>query len=68
MNAPGGWLSGCVTAGSEGGDRVCPPVVEYGSTEQNEAASEVDGLSEDAVIVQMLSDYGVMREQVQACK
>jgi len=46
---------------------VCPPVVEYDDGFQARAAEEVQALSEGSVIVEMLSDYAVMREQARAC-
>ena len=61
------WLTGCATAGSDA-RAPCPPVVEYTSTEQARAADEVEALPEGAVIVRMLSDYAVLREQARACR
>jgi len=46
----------------------CPPVVEYTSAEQARAADEVEAMPEDAVIVRMLSDYTVLRDQARACR
>jgi len=46
----------------------CPPVVEYTSAEQARAADEVEELPEGAVIVRMLGDYAVLRDQVRACR
>lgn len=60
------WLSGCARVGSEAGV-PCPPVVGYSAEEQARAAVEVGALADDAVIVRMLSDYAVMREQARAC-
>ena len=60
------WLSGCVTAGSDT-RAPCPHVVEYTSAEQARAADEVDELPEGAVIIRMLSDYTVLRDQARAC-
>nr|WP_234219804.1 hypothetical protein [Ruegeria pomeroyi] len=60
-------LSGCVAGGFDSeGYGVCPPVVEYSREEQERAAEELDRLPEGAVIVEMLSDYAVMREQARA--
>jgi len=54
--------------GSEGvGSGACPPVVEYSRAEQVQAAAEVETLPEGAVVVRMLADYAVMREQARAC-
>ena len=61
------WLTGCATAGSETGT-PCPPVVDYTSAEQARAADEVEALPEGAVIVRMLSDYAVLRDQARACR
>lgn len=54
-------------AGSDAG-APCPPVVQYTAVEQARAADEVDALPEGAVIVRMLSDYAVLREQTRACR
>jgi hypothetical protein len=55
--------------GSEGvGSGACPPVVVYSGAEQAQAAVEVEALPEGAVLVRMLADYAVMREQARACR
>jgi hypothetical protein len=46
----------------------CPPVIDYSPVEQARAADEVDALPEGAVIVRMLSDYAVLRDQARACR
>jgi hypothetical protein len=46
----------------------CPPVVGYTADDQARAADEVDALPEGAVVVRMLSDYAVMRDQARACR
>lgn len=46
---------------------VCPPVVEYSREFQARAADELDLLPEASAIAEMLSDYGVMRDQARAC-
>ena len=61
------WLTACAMAGSEA-RMPCPPVVEYSAAEQAIAAAEVDNMPKDAVVVTMLSDYAVLRDQVQACR
>jgi len=61
------WLIGCARVGSEAA-APCPPVVEYSDTEQARAAGEVEALVDGAVIVRMLSDYAVMRDQARACR
>lgn len=59
-------LSACATAGSD--SAPCPPVVEYSPAEQTRAAAEVEALPESAVVVRMMSDYAVLRDQARACK
>lgn len=61
------WLNGCATGGSD--NRVpCPSVVEYNTAEQARAAAELEALSDATVIVRMLSDYAVLRDQARACR
>lgn len=60
------WLSACAMAGSES-KAPCPPMVEYSSGDLVRAADEVDALTEGAMVVRMLSDYAVMRDQARAC-
>jgi hypothetical protein len=50
------------------GPVVCPPVVEDSRDVQARAAEELDLLPEGSVIVEMLSDYAVMREQARGCR
>ena len=61
------WLTACAMAGSEG-QAPCPPVVEYSAADQTRAAAEVEALPESTVVVGMLSDYAVLRDQARACK
>jgi len=61
------WLSACATAGSDV-QVPCPPVVAYSVADQDRAAEEVETLPEGAVVVAMLSDYAVLRDQVRACR
>ena len=61
------WLTGCAMGGSDQPGQVCPPVVEYSAADQALAAIEVGGLPEEAIVVRMLSDYAVLRDQVLAC-
>lgn len=61
-------FSGCVAGGSDGdksGD--CLPVVQYSREEQARAAEELSMLPAESAIVEMLSDYAVIRAQVQGC-
>lgn len=61
------WLTGCGMGGSDT-RTPCPPVVDYTNAEQARAADEVAALPEGAAIVQMLSDYAVLRYQARACR
>ncbi len=61
-------LSACATVSSEPVVGVCPPVLEYGDVFQERAAEEVQALPKDTAIVEMLSDYAVMREQAWGCE
>ena len=62
------WLTGCAMSGSDQLGQVCPSVVEYSAADQTLAAIEVGGLPEEAMVVRMLSDYAVLRNQVLACR
>lgn len=61
------WLTGCAMPGSKT-RAPCPPVVNYSVLEQTRAANEVEALAKDAVIVRMLNDYAVLRDQARACR
>jgi hypothetical protein len=50
------------------GPAACPPVVKYTKVDQLRAAIEVEALPEDAVVLRMLSDYAVLRDQSEACR
>ena len=61
------WLTGCAMVGSDA-RTPCPPVVDYTAEHQARAADEVEALPEGAVIVRMLGDYAVLRDQARACR
>ncbi len=46
---------------------VCPPVVEYTRDVQARAVQELQLLPERSLIVKMMGDYAVMRDQAQVC-
>tara|TARA_R110002096_G_scaffold175572_3_gene351399 strand:+ start:918 stop:1085 length:168 start_codon:yes stop_codon:yes gene_type:complete len=46
----------------------CPPIVDYTTADQATAANEVEALPESAVIIRMLSNYAVLRDQAHACR
>ncbi|WP_232017816.1 hypothetical protein [Cereibacter sphaeroides] len=54
--------------GSSDARAPCPPVVDYTAADQARAADEVAALLEGAVIVRMLTDYAVLRDQARACR
>jgi len=54
--------------GGSDAQQACPPVIEYSALDQARAATEVEALPEGAVVVQMLSDYAVLRDQARACR
>ena len=60
------WLSACAMGDSEV-RAPCLPIVDYTMVDQARAASEVEALPDDAVIVRMLGDYAVRRDQARAC-
>jgi hypothetical protein len=60
------WLSACAMGGSEA-RATCLPIVDYTMADQARAAGEVKALPEGAVIVRMLGDYVVLRDQARAC-
>lgn len=61
-------LTGCATVSSDvEGLAACPPVVEYSEDFQESAAEELVLLPEGSAIMEMLSDYAVMREQARTC-
>lgn len=62
------WFSGCATDGSDRPGQLCPPVVEYSVADQAQAADDVETMSEASMVVRMLSDYAVLREQTRACR
>ncbi len=62
------WLTGCATDGFEAnGVAACPPVVEYSREFQARAAEELASLPNGSAVIQMMSDYVVMRDQSRVC-
>jgi hypothetical protein len=45
----------------------CPPIVEYSPADQLRAADEIEALPDRAMVVRMLGDYVVLRDQARAC-
>jgi len=61
-------LSACAMVSSERVVGVCPPLVKYDAGFQAKAAEEMLHLPEGSALVEMLTDYAVLREQAQACQ
>lgn len=62
------WLTGRATADFKAtGLAVCPPVVEYSRVFQARAAAELAKLPTGSAVIQMMSDYVVMRDQALVC-
>lgn len=55
-------LNGCVKPGSD----ALPPVKEYSSQVQAQAADELEALPEGAVLPMFIADYAVLRAQIRA--
>ncbi len=61
------WLTGCGTAGFEAtGSAACPPVVEYSREFQARVAEELALLPDESLVVEMMGDYAVMRDQARS--
>jgi len=60
--------SACAAVSSEQVIGACPPVIEYDTGFLAKAAEEVQVLPEESAVVEMLSDFAVMREQARRCK
>jgi len=61
------WLTGCAMAGSDT-RAPYPSVVDYTAADQARAADEVEALPDGTVVVRMLSDYAVLRDQARVCR
>ena len=59
-------LAGCAMVSSDA-STACPPIVEYSAFDQTRAAMEIEALLEGAMVVRMLSDYAVLRDQARTC-
>ncbi|SLN73055.1 hypothetical protein ROE7235_03376 [Roseibaca ekhonensis] len=63
------WLTGCVGVGFENGSAAaCPPTVEYSQEFQVRTAEELALMPDGLAVIEMMGDYGVMREQAAACR
>ena len=61
-------LTACATGVSDNGtSRPCPSLVDYSAEFREQAALEIDQLSEDSAIATMLKHYAAMRDETRAC-
>lgn len=58
------WLSGCATVVSD----TCPTLFDYAPELQAQAAYELEALPEESAIAKLIGDYGVVRNEIRACK
>ena len=63
-----GLMSACATVSSKSVIWVCPPVVEYDTEFQALAVDELQLLPVSSIVVEMLNDYTVIREQARGCQ
>lgn len=57
-------LSACATVVSD----TCPTLFDYSNAEQARAAEELDALPEDSALARLVGDYGVVRNEIRACR
>ena len=57
-------LSACATVVSD----TCPTLFDYSEAEQARAADELDALPEGSALERLVGDYGVVRNEIRACK
>lgn len=58
------FLNACATVVSD----TCPTLFDYSEAEQAHAADELDALPEGSVIARLVGDYGVVRNEIRACR
>ena len=62
-------LTGCAAGSSERWTGfVCPAVVDYSRDEQRRVADAVAALPDGSVIIDWLTDYAVLRAQLDDCR
>lgn len=63
-------LSACVQAPSnfDSAERILPPVKHYSDTQQARVADDIESGRLSPATAQMISDYGIMRDQVRNAK
>lgn len=57
-------LSGCATAVSD----VCPTLYSYSPEMQGQAADELEALPAGSALAVMIGHYGVVRNEIRACR
>ncbi len=60
-------LSACGTANSNPAC-VCPPIKEYSQEFQEKLAAEIEAAPKEAVFIESLSDYAILRDQIRGCR
>ena len=60
------WLTACKMADSD--DRPWTPVVQYSATKKAKSAADLVSLPVGTVVIKMLWDYIVLRDQAPACR
>jgi len=60
-------LAGCATVSSDA-MAACPPIVEYSTSDQTRVAIKLTALPDGAMVVRMLGDYAVLRDQARTCR
>lgn len=58
------FLSACATVVSD----TCPTLFDYSRAEQARAADELDALPESSALAKLVGDYGVVRNEIRACR
>jgi len=58
------FLNACATVVSD----TCPTLFDYSEAEQARVADELDALPEGSVIARLVGDYGVVRNEIRACR
>lgn len=57
-------LSGCVAAVSD----ACPTIFDYSQEVQDQVADELQALPEGSALSVMIGHYGVVRNEIRACR
>ncbi|MFZ1469452.1 MAG: hypothetical protein WAT09_10805 [Paracoccaceae bacterium] len=61
------WPSACAMGGSDERGQACPPAVDYNRSDQSRLTDEISALADTSMIVRVLKDYAVLRDQARTC-